>query len=155
VDLLPARFEVQKERCALCGCRLIRRAGVYAQPTIEGRSHATDHHYVAERFFGRSANRPGNQRVPIFDPCPWGVEGLKETFCYECHEEVIHNPVLVAADVRALSDLVRHRGLSEQDKAESREKLAGRIKLFHEVIQAGLESLLEKSAAGVQPSSTA
>ena len=35
--------------CAICGCRL-HRGGEYATPTTEGRSQATKHHYVAERF---------------------------------------------------------------------------------------------------------
>jgi len=63
------------EICVICGCKLNRVKGVYATSTIEGRSHATQHHYVAERFFGRSATRRGEQREPIFKKCPWGVEG--------------------------------------------------------------------------------
>lgn len=77
------------ERCAICGCDL-HRDGEYAKPTIKGRSHATRHHFVAERFFGRSANRRGTQRSPIFKKCPWGVEKQSAVFCYECHEELIH-----------------------------------------------------------------
>lgn len=33
------------------------------------------------------------------------------------------------------------RGLDEDEKQEGREKLAGRIRLFHEVIEAGLMAL--------------
>src|SRR5690348_3107690 len=68
------------ERCVLCGCRVHRR-GVYATPTVEGRSHATSHHYVAERFFGRSAMRRGEQREGIFSACPWGIEGKSAVYC--------------------------------------------------------------------------
>jgi len=50
------------ESCGICGCEL-NRSGNYATPTPEGRSHATAHHFVAERFFCRSANRKGNQRT--------------------------------------------------------------------------------------------
>src|SRR5947199_4947382 len=60
-----------ENKCALCGCALIRKPGVYALPTVEGRSHATKHHLVAERFFGRSANRKGEQRESVFTNCPW------------------------------------------------------------------------------------
>src|SRR2546430_8694767 len=35
-------------------------------PTVPGRSHASRHHYVAERFFGRSKNRRGTQRERVF-----------------------------------------------------------------------------------------
>jgi hypothetical protein len=130
------------ERCAICGCRL-HRGSEYAQPTTKGRSHATKHHYVAERFFGRSANRPGEQREQVFRVCPWGFEGQSEVFCYECHEELIHNPVFLPPDIRGFAELVRLRNLDEQEKTESREKLAGRIGLLHEVLERGIQTLLE------------
>jgi hypothetical protein len=63
------------EHCAICGCLLHRTAKTYARPTIEGRSHATAHHFVSERFFGRSANRKGTRTEGIFESCPWGHEG--------------------------------------------------------------------------------
>jgi len=129
--------------CAICGCKLNRVKGVYATPTIEGRSHASQHHYVAERFFGRSANRRGEQREPIFKKCPWGVEGQTEVFCYECHEELVHNPVFLFADIRGFSELVKLRNLDEEEKPASRERLAGRIKLLHEIMERGIQALLE------------
>jgi len=49
------------EHCAICGCQLHRTKDTYARPTVEGRSHATSHHYVAERFFGRSTNHKGTK----------------------------------------------------------------------------------------------
>lgn len=135
------------ERCALCGCRLFRRAGTYAAPTIEGRAHATKHHHVAERLFGRSANRRGDLRDPVFSTCPWDAEGQTETFCYECHEVVIHNPVFLKPDIVGLASLVRRRGLDEESKGPSRAKLAGRVQLLHEVIEAGIASLLRQGGA--------
>jgi hypothetical protein len=86
-------------RCSLCGCRLHRTRDTYARPTIAGRSHATEHHYVAERFFGRSSNRKGDPRTPIFEICPWSLEGKMSEFCYECHEQLLHNPVFTLADI--------------------------------------------------------
>jgi hypothetical protein len=83
------------ETCAICGCKL-NRSGYYARSTVEGRSHASKHHYVAERFFGRSTNRRGTKRIGIFEVCPWGCEGDRAVYCYECHEELLHNPVLLA-----------------------------------------------------------
>lgn len=65
-------------------------------------------------------------------------------FCYECHEELIHNPILLPDDIARLAKLVKQRGLSEIQKTEVREQIGGRLKLFHEVIAAGLTSLLQK-----------
>jgi hypothetical protein len=132
-----------EERCAICSCR-VHRSGEYATPTIAGRSHATQHHYVAERFFGRSKNRRGTKRAGIFAACPWGYEGKAQTYCYECHEELLHNPVLLPADVSALATLVQRYGLAEDSKPEDRRQLAGRIKLMHDVISAGLKLLLKE-----------
>jgi hypothetical protein len=134
------------ERCAICGCPLHRTKDTYARPTVEGRSHATSHHYVAERFFGRSTNRRGTKTEGIFSSCPWGHEGESVVFCYECHEELVHNPILLPEDISKLAELVKSRGLSEESKTESREPIAGRVALFHEIIARGLDSLLEERA---------
>jgi len=130
------------EICAICGCP-VHREGDYAKPTTKGRSHATKHHHVAERFFGRSANRSGEQREKIFVECPWDVEGKVGVFCYECHEELLHNPVFLPGDVQAFAKLVKSKGLNEDEKTESRAKLAGRIELFHEVLARGLEQMMK------------
>lgn len=127
-----------KETCAICGCKLYRAIDTYAKPTIQGRSHASAHHFIAERFFGRSKNRQGTQRVKIFKRCPWGHEGKQAFFCYDCHEEVIHNPVFLPDDIERLSKIVKARGLSEETKTESRDLLAKRIELLHEIISRGL-----------------
>jgi hypothetical protein len=136
------------ERCSICGC-LLHRSGEYAKPTLLGRSHATDHHYVAERFFGRSKNRPGDVRDRAFASCPWNAEGRTATYCYECHEELLHNPIFTPSDIQAFASLVSLRGLAEETKPEGREKLAGRVKLLHEVIAAGLQATLEKDRHGL------
>ncbi len=129
------------ETCAICGCQL-HRDGEYALPTVLGRSHATSHHYVAERFFGRSTNRRGTQREAIFDTCPWGHEGETVVFCYECHEELLHNPVILPEDIQRFACLVRLRGFAEQTKGEGRSLIGGRIRLFQKIIAKGIEVLL-------------
>ncbi len=130
------------ERCAICGCLLHRTAGTYA--TVEGRAHASKHHFVAERFFGRSQNRRGTQRTPIFPKCPWGHERETGVFCYECHELLLHNPVLLPQDVDGFGEIVRRRGLAEDEsKPETLEKIGKRIELFREVISRGIAALLE------------
>lgn len=131
-------------RCEICGCP-VHRDGDYAKPTVRGRSHATRHHHVAERFFGRSANRRGTERDPILTECPWDAEGLTSTFCYECHEELIHNPVFLPEDIRRFSELAKAHGFDESVKTRDRSKLAGRIKLLHEVIETGLRQMTEEA----------
>ena len=132
------------ETCAICGCQLHREGG-YAAPTPHGRSHATKHHYVAERFFGRSKNRKKDIRNGIFTVCPWGHEGKEVVLCYECHEELIHNPVFLLEDIERFAALVRARGLSDDKKSDDRSKIAGRIRLLREVIDAGLSSIAAKT----------
>lgn len=139
---MPGRGEGMRESCAICGCG-VQRGSDYAKPTRKGRCHATRHHYVAERFFGRSRNRPREQRKRVFRACPWGMEGRTAVYCYECHEELLHNPVLLPGDVERFAKLVALRRLNEKEKPADRKKLAGRIQLLHEVLEAGLKSLLD------------
>lgn len=129
-----------EEHCAICDCR-VHRSGEYAKPTVRGRSHATMHHFVAERFFGRSANRKGTLTERVFAECPWGKEKDGEVFCYECHELLLHNPVLLREDIERFAALVKEHGLSEDEKPDNFERIAGRIRLFHEVIAQGLAAL--------------
>lgn len=131
-------------KCSICGCA-IHRDGDYARPTIKGRAHATRHHYVAERFFGRSVNRPKTERTPILKSSLLNkYEGLSGWFCYECHEELLHNPVILPEDIEALSELVRSRHLDEDSKTEDREKLSRRIELLQEIIHKGILAALNE-----------
>lgn len=140
-----------QERCGICGCR-VHRNGDYAKATTKGRSHATRHHFVAERFFGRSKNRPGVLREAIFGECPWGLEREGGVFCYECHEVLLHNPVFLPADIEDFRKLVELRGLHEATKSEDRSSLAGRIRLLDEVISCGIQNLLAEEGPTAQPS---
>jgi len=54
---------------------------------------------------------------------------------------------LLPEDVRALSELVRCRDLHEQEKPNHKEKIAGRVRLLHEVIARGINALLEAEGA--------
>ena len=71
------------------------------------------------------------------------MERETEIYCYECHEELLHNPVFLPEDILRFAELVRKNGLAEDKKTASREKLAGRIKLLHDVVESGLKRLLE------------
>ncbi len=138
-------MENRSETCAICGCKL-HRSGEYATSTVAGRSHATRHHLVAERFFGRSTNRRGTKREGIFAVCPWGHEGKTDVYCYECHEELLHNPVLLPEDIRIFTALVKKRGLHEDQKPDHAKKIGGRILLLHEAISRGLKILTVEGA---------
>ena len=129
------------QQCAICHCPLTKEQGTYATTTLNGRSHRSRHHFVAERFFGRSANRRGTLKERIFDRCPWGQERQAEFFCYECHELLLHNPVLLPEDIATFSKLVEARGLIEKAKPQHYRLIAGRIQLLREVIAAGLVAL--------------
>lgn len=122
---------------------MTRSRGAYATATLTGRAHATKHHFVAERFFGRSKNRPGTCYPRIFTKCPWDAEGASDVFCYECHELLLHNPVFLPEDIAALATLAKRRGLDEGTKEPSYDKLAGRIVLLHDVMAAGLRHLTQ------------
>ncbi|MHC4865789.1 MAG: hypothetical protein ACYTEX_17035 [Planctomycetota bacterium] len=71
------------------------------------------------------------------------MEGKKDVFCYDCHEELLHNPVFLPEDIDLLAHLVRARHLDEREKTEDRSRLAGRIMLLHEVLKNGLQVTLE------------
>ncbi len=59
------------------------------------------------------------------------------------YEEFFHNPVFLFVDIRRLSELVKLRNLDEKEKPASRERLAVRIMLLHEIMERGIQELLE------------
>lgn len=138
---MAEKLKKEDEHCAICGCSLNRKKGTYATATLKGRSHATKHHFVAERFFGRSGNRKGIIRPSLFKQCPWGLEGEHELFCYECHEILLHNPVFTRENIADFAELVKEKKLGEPEKTESCEKLAQRIRLLQKVIEGGIKIL--------------
>jgi len=83
--------------------------------------------------------------------CPWGEEGESGMFCYECHEILLHNPVLLREDVECFAKLVRMHNLAEEVKPADYSKIAGRVRLFHEVITRGLKLLHEEATERREP----
>jgi hypothetical protein len=148
-------FEM-KEKCKICGCVLVKsdksdKGTIYAAHTTYGRAPHSRHHYVAQRFF-KTSKKKGNEFQPIFSKCPWGIEKKTLVLCFECHEELLENPVFLPKDVENFEQLVIFRKLAENKKPENRKKQAGRIKLLHEVIETGIEKLLEKERKKCQVS---
>jgi hypothetical protein len=81
----------------------------------------------------------------VFETCPWGHERETGVFCCECHETLLHDPVMLPEDINDFSELVLRRGLSEGDsKSDWFEKIGKRIELFREVISQRLAVLLDE-----------
>jgi hypothetical protein len=51
--------------------------------------------------------------------------------------------VLLPKDINAFAALVRSRGLEENHKPGDSRKIAGRIKLFHEIISVGINAIAD------------
>ena len=90
--------------------------------------------------------------------------GKSVVLCYDCHEELVHNPVFLPADIADFALLAKLRGLQEEEKTDNRQRLGGRIQLLHEVIETGLRTLLQSEIgaqstkahnSGPQPDGTA
>jgi hypothetical protein len=130
------------EHCELCGCQLFRTTK-YADPTIEGRSGASEHHFIAKRL-----------AKGVFASSPWKHDVKSAMLCYECHELLLHNPVLFQEDVKRFAELVRMRDLAEEVKPPDQSKIAGRVVLFHELIARGLQVLHDEETRRFKPTPT-
>ena len=112
--------------CMLCGTKFSTK-GVYA--TKNGQYNRSEHHLFPARFkkyhiSQRSLAKKLNVESRDFDSVH---------LCYECHEELLHNPVFTTKMIKELSHLMR--GKSLEDKV---------ITLFH-VIELGIrEAIKEK-----------
>jgi len=68
------------------------------------------------------------------------------TFCYDCGEELLHNPVLLEEEILGLARLFEVRGAGEHDgKPDRSEKHAKRIVIFREVIAEGIRQVLARA----------
>ena len=134
------------EPCSICGCS-VHRKGEYARATVKGRSHATWHHLIAKRFFGRKANKRSGKIDAIFERKDWEAEQDKIVLCYDCHEVLLHNPIFLKKDLDRFRMLIKDHGFNETKKTESTRQLAGRIVLLHEIIEKGLEVLDKRTSS--------
>ena len=135
----------KKEKCAICGCTLNDDPKVYATDTEAGRGHRSKSHYIAERLLGRCRTQ-GDGIFTGRERWLQGSGGKTEDLCFDCHEELLHNPVLLPDDIKRFRDLVFYYGYGERTKIDGdKKKLAKRIKLLHSVIEEGIKVLLAKS----------
>ena len=129
------------ERCRLCGCR-VHRGGPYAAPTIEGRSCASEHHLCGRALPWALENLTWRPACQDFRNVSVGIRRKVAVYCYECGEKLLHNPVIIEADIERFAQLVRLRALNEDAKPAARQKMVGRIRPLYEVIDAGLSVLI-------------
>jgi hypothetical protein len=97
---------------------------------------------------GRSSSKSWGQTIisnneEEAEPIPAANAGLRPARL----TSTFGNPVLLLEDIERFAALVKRRGLSEDQKSEDRSKLAGRIRLFRDVIDAGLRSITSKEEA--------
>jgi len=93
-------------RCVLC--RIEFTTGDYA--TESGRHNKSEHHLFPTRFkkYGisqRSLAKKLDVETRDFDSVH---------LCYECHEELLHNPVFTAKMIKELSHLMIGKSLEER-----------------------------------------
>ena len=113
------------DRCVLCGIKFTT-GGVYA--TESGRHNRSEHHLFPARFekFGisqRSLAKKLNVETQDFDSVH---------LCYECHEELLHNPVFTTKMIKGLSHLMK--GKSFEDK----------VITLSRVIELGIEEAIKE-----------
>ena len=104
--------------CVLCGIEFT--TGAYA--TESGRYNKSEHHLFPTRFkkYGisqRSLAKKLNVETRDFDSVH---------LCYECHEELLHNPVFTSKMIKGLSHLMRGKDLE------------GRVITLSRVIELGI-----------------
>ena len=94
------------DHCMLCGIEFT--TGAYA--TENGRYNRSEHHLFPARFkkyhiSQRSLAKKLNIESQDFDSVH---------LCYECHEELLHNPVFATKMIKELSQLMRGRSLEDK-----------------------------------------
>jgi hypothetical protein len=113
-------------RCQLCKAELQEgnRNNIYG--TDEGMRHISRHHLFPKRFRNYFTN---DELMKIFQIETPNILG---NFCYECHEEVLHNLILNREIIDKLSQLF-----------EGKDKKT-RIIIFYEIFRMGIETILKK-----------
>ncbi|HEY9205431.1 MAG TPA: hypothetical protein VIO58_05870 [Candidatus Methanoperedens sp.] len=107
--------------CQLCKTPLKEGNLGYAYGTSEGLTHLSRHHIFPKRLKKYFTNDEIQKIFHIDNPSSSMV------FCYECHEEILHNIILNDSMVAMLSTL-----LDRKDKKT-------KIKIIHEILKKGIE----------------
>ncbi len=93
----------------LCGIKF-SKTGVYAEKTESGQRYRAEHHLIPKRFekyhisqrsLAEKLNVGTQDFVPVY-------------LCYECHEELLQNPVFTAKMLEELSPLIKGKSLEDK-----------------------------------------
>lgn len=94
------------DHCMLC--RIEFTTGVYA--TESGRYNRSEHHLFPARFKKyRISQRSLAKKLNVETQAFHSVY-----LCYECHEELLHNPVFTTKMIKELSHLMRCKSLKDK-----------------------------------------
>ena len=109
-----------KKKCLICGVELVEGNPNNKYGTFEGRNYISRHHLFPQRF---QKYFQENEVLNIF-----GITKFNERaeFCYDCHEEMIHNLILNKEILEKLNEKMNGKNLKE------------RIQIFHEIFKKGL-----------------
>jgi uncharacterized CHY-type Zn-finger protein len=97
------------DHCMLCGIEF-PKTGVYAEKTESGQHYRAEHHLIPKRFekyhisqrsLAKKLNVGTQDFVPVY-------------LCYECHEELLQNPVFTTEMIKELSHLIKGKSLEDK-----------------------------------------
>ncbi len=93
------------DHCMLCGKKFT--TGAYA--TESGRYHRSEHHLFPTRFKKRFSQRSLAKKLNV------ETQDLDSVYlCYECHEELLQNPVFTTKMIEELSYLMSGKSLQNK-----------------------------------------
>ena len=93
------------DHCMLCGIEFT--TGAYA--TEKGRYNRSEHHLFPARFEDHISQRSLAKKLNLESQDFDSVH-----LCYECHEELLHNPVFTTKMIKELSHLMRGKSLEDK-----------------------------------------
>ncbi len=117
---------MEKKCCLLCGKQLVEGNPGNKYGTKDGMDCISRHHVLPVRFKEYFSTEETSKLFGITD------SNLQFNFCYECHEEVLHNVVVNEGIIQSLSLLFNDKSKQE------------RISILHDAVKAGVEQLLNK-----------
>lgn len=128
-------MELQK-KCCLCNKTLKYNASnkLAAQQGLPTTDNTHDPDAKSEAHIGHISGGRGRPMFSNISPTAWqkmGVDNPEDTIilCYECHEEVLHNPVLSREVMTKLADLFKGKSFE------------AKVVALNEIITAGIEAI--------------
>ena len=112
--------------CKICKTQLQEGNQNNIYGTSEGMNHISNHHLFPKRFLKYFTIDEIQQTFEIPDP------SIEREFCYECHEEILHNIIINDSMISDLS--IFFEGCDKKS----------RMKIFHEIFKEGLEIYKKK-----------